>query len=390
MTETLRFLHVFSTFAMGGPQVRFAQLANHFARRDDPPIEHLILAMDGRHEALSKLDPGVRHRIVEAPAGGSSLLSTIKAFRRALKSEKPDLLLTYNWGAIEWSMANLLCGLPEVHFEDGFGPDEAEGQLPRRVLTRRLVLRFRALTVLPSKVLLDHAETLWRLPKNRLTYIPNGIDCTRFSHGGGRATAQGKREGGVMIGTVAALRPEKNLGRLLQAFAALPAGSNALLTIVGDGPERQALEGRAVELGIADRVTFAGHCDRPEEALSGFDIFALSSDTEQMPISLVEAMAAGLPVAAVDVGDVREMVAEENRPLVTPLDDEQLCQALASLVDDPARRRLLGLANRQRAETMFDERLMAKRYTDLFKRAMGQHDNDWNSSLTDAPNHQSA
>lgn len=390
MTAPLRFLHVFSTFAMGGPQVRFAQLANHFSHKDDPAIEHLICAMDGRHDALSKLDPGVRHRIVEAPETSGSLPGTIAAFRRALKSEKPDLLLTYNWGAIEWSMANLLAGLPEVHFEDGFGPDEAEKQLPRRVLTRRLVLRFRALTVLPSKVLLDHAETLWRLPKNRLTYIPNGIDCTRF--GRGRATAQGKEKGdggGVTIGTVAALRPEKNLGRLLLAFAALPAASNALLTIVGDGPERQALEGRAAELGIADRVTFAGHCDRPEEALGGFDIFALSSDTEQMPISLVEAMAAGLPVAAVDVGDVAEMVAEENRPLVTLLDDEQLSQVLAALIDDPARRRLLGLANRQRAETMFDERLMAQRYADLFKRAMGQH-GGWAPSLADAPDRQSA
>lgn len=371
MTAPLRFLHVFSTFAMGGPQVRFAQIANHFAHAGSPLIEHLICAIDGRHDALSKLDANVRHRIVEGPGTSGSLPGTVKAFHRALKRESPDLLLTYNWGAIEWSMANLLAGLPEVHFEDGFGPDEAAGQIKRRILTRRLVLRFRALTVLPSKVLLDHAENLWRLPKSRLTYIPNGIDCTRFT--GERAGAPTGDAPGIVIGTVAALRPEKNLGRLLRAFAALPEATRARarLEIVGDGAEKPGLETLAAELGIADKVRFPGHCPRPEEALGGFDIFALSSDTEQMPISLVEAMASNLPVAAVDVGDVAEMVAEDNRSLVVPTDEEALSQGLAVLIEDPERRRQLGLANRARAQALFDERLMIQRYAELFERAMG-------------------
>jgi glycosyltransferase involved in cell wall biosynthesis len=378
----LRFLHVFSTFAIGGPQVRFAQLANRFASEDAPPIEHLICAMDGRLDALAKLAPGVRHRTIPPPPTGGSLLSTVASFRRALTSEKPDLLLTYNWGAIEWSMANLACGLAEVHFEDGFGPDEATAQLRRRVLTRRLVLRFRAITVLPSNVLVRHAQTLWRLPSSRTVYIPNGIDCARFS-GGGRATAPANDDGSVVIGTVAALRPEKNLGRLLQAFAALPREPAARLVIVGDGPERAALEAMAADLGIKDRVTFAGHCERPETALAGFDIFALSSDTEQMPISLVEAMAAGLPVAAVEVGDVAEMVAEANRQEIVPLEADALAKALARLIGAPAHRQKLGQANQVRARELFDEGLMVDRYADLFKRAMGRtiEGGGWRPSL---------
>lgn len=371
MSSARRFLHVFSTFAMGGPQVRFAQIANHFAGEGSPAIEHLICAMDGRYDALSKLEATVRYRIVEAPNTGGSLFGVIQAFRRTLKSETPHLLLTYNWGAIEWSMANLLVGLPEVHFEDGFGPDEADGQIRRRILTRRLVLRFRALTVLPSKVLLDHAENLWRLPKSRLTYIPNGIDCARFA--GGHAPESSRGDHRVVIGTVAALRPEKNLGRLLRAFAMLPekVRSTARLDIVGDGPEKPALEALAEELGLAERVIFHGHSARPEEAHAAFDIFALSSDTEQMPISLVEAMASGLPIAAVNVGDVGDMVSGENRPLVVPTDDHALSNALATLIEDSDRRRHLGRANRARALDLFDERLMFQRYAQLFERAMG-------------------
>jgi len=367
MTTELRFLHIFSTFAIGGPQVRFAQIANHFARQDSPSIEHLILAMDGRYEALSKLDPAVCYKKIEMLGTGGSLLADVLGYRRALRQHAPDLLLTYNWGAIEWSLANLLCRLPEVHFEDGFGPDEAGGQLGRRVWARRLVLPWRARTVLPSMLLLNHAETLWRLPKARLAYIPNGIDCGRFSGGDDRS-----RRDEVVIGTVAALRKEKNLGRLLEAFAMLPDGAGARLVIVGDGPERPALEARAAGLGIEDRVTFAGHAERPETAFAGFDIFALSSDTEQMPISLVEAMAAGLPVVAVAVGDVAEMVADDNRPLIVETDAAALSKALTALITDPERRAALGLANRTRAENLFDESLMMQRYADLFQAAMAR------------------
>lgn len=390
MTTPLRFLHVFSTFAMGGPQVRFAQLANHFAAHDAPPIEHLICALDGRYQSLAKLAPGVRCRTLDAPESKGSTLATILACRSALRHHTPDLLLTYNWGAIEWSMANLLIGLPEVHFEDGFGPDEARGQLPRRVLTRRLVLRWRARTVLPSKTLLGHAETLWRLPAASLTYIPNGIDCARFSGGGSeRVAARSRDDDSVTIGTVAALRKEKGLGRLLQAFAALPKTTETRLVIVGDGPERAGLEVMAADLNIADRIRFTGHCERPETMLRDFDIFALSSDTEQMPISLVEAMASGLPIAAVDVGDVADMVAEENRALIVPLGSTALSAALASLIADPNRRRLLGEANRRRAKTMFDETVMVQRYKTLFQEAMGSSRSDaWAATLASDPNRQ--
>ena len=77
---------------------------------------------------------------------------------------------------------------------------------------------------------------------------------------------------------------------------------NARLVICGDGSERQALEAAARANNIVDQVVFTGYLDKPELALAGFDIFAMSSDTEQMPYGLLEAMSAGLPVAATDVG----------------------------------------------------------------------------------------
>ena len=131
-----------------------------------------------------------------------------------------------------------------------------------------------------------------------------------------------------MIGTVAALRPEKNLARLLRAFRLVADVMPARLVIAGDGPERPGLEQLTRDLGLSGLVRFTGHLDDPAALYRTLDIFALSSDTEQMPLSVIEAMASGLPVAATAVGDVAAMLAAENQAFVTPLEDAALAGRL--------------------------------------------------------------
>ncbi len=170
----------------------------------------------------------------------------------------------------------------------------------------------------------------------RVIYLPNGIDCGRFSRAcpiRSFSPRSGLTDEHLVVGTVAALRAEKNLGRLLRLFAALPPSLSARLVIVGDGPERGALEEIAVHLGIADRVVMTGAMAAPERILGRFDVFALSSDTEQMPNSILEAMAAGLPILATDVGDVKRIVARENVPFVISREDEA---SIGARVDDVA------------------------------------------------------
>jgi glycosyltransferase involved in cell wall biosynthesis len=354
---------VFSTFAVGGAQVRFAVLANRFGAR----CRHAVIAMDGDIACRERLAPGLD---VTFPAVGirkGDTIGNVRRFRRVLAALRPDRLVTNNWGSIEWALANALVGRPHVHIEDGFGPDERSRQLPRRVWTRRLALR-RSRIVLPSRTLERIALEVWRLPRKRVLYIPNGIDLARFAVPPGPAPwAAGE---GPVIGTVAALRAEKNLDRLLGAFARVcrawpPDGASPLLVIVGDGPERAALQARASEFGIAARVRFTGHLAAPEAAYPHFDICALSSDTEQMPLSVLEAMAAGLPVAATDVGDVAEMLSPENRPFVVPRDEAALAAALTLLLAAPERRRAVGEANRKRVGREYAEATMVRRYAEV-------------------------
>jgi len=354
-------LSVFSTFAVGGPQVRFVTLANRLG----PAFRHAIVAMDAQTDCAERLRPDLDICYPAVAIRKGETLANLRSFRAALRRIRPDVLVTYNWGTIEWAMANTFPSqLRQVHIEDGFGPEEQVTQIPRRVWTRRVFLRRRTVVV-PSRTLWTIATDVWRLPASRLRYIPNGIDLSRFAPAADAAPEPQAK--GMTIGTVAALRAEKNLGRLLRAFRQLPRDPGTTLVVVGDGPDRAMLQQLASELDLGERVRFAGHIPDPARLYSTFDIFALSSDTEQMPLSVLEAMAAGLPVAATDVGDVRSMLSAENAPFVVPKDDDALAGALRGLCDAaPAARRLVGAANRAKAEHEYDEQVMVEAYRALF------------------------
>ena len=352
-------LHVYSTFGVGGPQVRFAAIANHFGQR----WRHVVVAMDGNTACRERLDPGLSVSFPDVGLHKGETTGNIRRIRAVLREMRPRTLITNNWGSIEWAMANAVRPLaPQVHIEDGFGPEERNTQIRRRVLTRRLVLHGCTI-VLPSQNLLRIASDVWRLPRKNLHYIPNGIDLDRFA-----AQRTPDPDRAPVVGTVAALRAEKNLGRLLRAFrlASADGAVPGRLVIVGDGPERAMLEAMAQQPGLLGRVHFTGHRPDPAAALAEFDIFALSSDTEQMPISLLEAMAASLPVVATDVGDVRVMLPAESHNNITALDDAALAAALRRLLLDPVARQHEGAANRGRVVQTYAETTMFAAYAGLF------------------------
>ena len=364
-------LHVFSTFSVGGPQVRTAALINRFGDR----FRHRIIAMDGNHACRERIDDCIDVQYPELVFDKGDTWGNIRKFRRFLRETRPDVLVTSNWGSVEWAMANLPRLVRHVHMEDGFGPEERETQIPRRVWTRRLALR-RSCVVVPSRVLQRIATEIWRLPAQRIRYVPNGVDLSRFAplaaDDDGRSDPTDDRlqldwpGEELVIGTVAALRREKNLLRLLQAFGQVVQDMPARLVVVGDGPERAGLETEAQQLGIADRVYFTGHMARTERAYRVFDLFAISSDTEQMPLSVLEAMAAGLAVAGTDVGDIRSMVAPGNGPFIVAKDDGALADAIRNLLRDSELRDRIGTANRVKCALEFDQEAMFMAYFSLY------------------------
>ncbi len=358
------FVHVFPSFGVGGVPLRMVRVINHFGTR----LHHTIVALDDNFAAAQSLASDLDVHLMATGRRRRGLVRGLIDSAATLRRLRPDLLITYNWGAIEWAMANRLRPVArQMHFEAGFGKEEADRQIRRRVLFRRWALAGCTKIVVPSRRLENLAREVWKLPAALVAYIPNGVDVERFSDPE-RAAVAGfcRAPGELVIGTVAPLRAEKNIGRLLRVFARLDRSIPARLVIAGDGAERPALIRLASDLGVAERVIFTGQV-APEAVLGTFDIFALSSDTEQMPNALLEAMAAGRAVAAVDVGDVRSILCEDNRDFVTARDDEAAFAAsLSRLLGDPAKRIALGRGNRERVVAAFSQSRMFAAYSAIF------------------------
>jgi glycosyltransferase involved in cell wall biosynthesis len=251
-------LSVFPNFDIGGPQVRFTNLINYYG----VAWRHVIVSINGRDECAERISPDLDVRFIKGSKRRDALLANLLEVRRTLAAIRPDVLVTHNWGSMEWVLANRSVGVSHVHVEDGFGPEEQSLQIRRRVLTRRMALR-RSTVILPSLTLMDIARDAWRLPEARVLHVPNAIDLGRFHP----PVSQSPYVGPPRIGTVAALRPEKNLGRLLRAARLLVDEGVALrLEIFGDGEERANLEAQKAALGLASVVSFAGGVRDPSSA----------------------------------------------------------------------------------------------------------------------------
>lgn len=370
-SEAPHLLHIFPSYGHGGVPIRIATVINHFGHR----YRHTIFALDGNDAARSRLDPSLGVLVMDPAIDKRRPLASLFRIKSVLAQQSPDLLLTYNWGAVEWALVNRFTSTARhIHFESGFGPEEADSQIPRRVWARRIALAKVQSLVVPSQSLVTIANDIWRLDPARIRHIPNGVDCALYDTAGDEAAVPGfsRRDGEVIVGTVAPLRAEKNLQRLLRVFAKVAPGDVVRLLIAGDGPERPGLEAAAQDLGIADRVIFAGHVEQPEKVFPLMDIFAISSDTEQMPNTLIQAMAASRPVAGVNVGDVKVNVAPENRNIIGAKSDEPaFAAALGRLISDPDLRRSLADANRRHVVDHYSAERMFAEYGKVFDETMG-------------------
>lgn len=365
----VRILHCHSTFSLGGKEARAVRLMNAFGGL----AEHVVLS--GMPDRLSARDAIARGIKADVPTDAPPLTGAptpLRLWRLARYMRDFDLVLTYNWGAFDAVMARRLFGGPPlIHHEDGFNEDEAVRLSPKRNRYRRLGLKAAAKLVVPSERLEKIARLYWGKEAVR---IPNGVPVAAFAQPPEPDAIPGfERQGDeVVIGTVAGLRAVKNLPRLVRAFAGMT-HRPARLVIVGEGPESERIAAEARAKGVAARVLMPGFLSQPARWIGHFDIFALSSDSEQFPISLVEAMAAGLPAVATAVGDVPGIVSEDNKPLiVAPEDEAAFAAALDSLADQPGLRRAIGEANRELARERYDAGEMIATYARLYGEAMGR------------------
>lgn len=369
-----RVLHCHSTFAAGGKELRAVQLMNAFGRSLRHSVVSAMPDEMGAREHISR-QLKVEYPKNFPPLTGFPSPGRLVALAKAMKPY--DLVLTYNWGAMDVVMAHTVfaqnMGLPPlIHHEDGFNEDEADELKTRRNWYRRIGLGKASGLVVPSKRLEKIALDVWQQPRGRVLRFPNGIDTKAFGKAPDPSALRViKRKDEFWVGALAGLRKVKQLDQLVRAMSVLP--ENWHLVLIGEGPERENIREVANHLEVSHRVHMPGAIADPSRVIGLFDIFALSSASEQFPLSVVEAMAAGLPVVAPDVGDIKDMVAEPNRAMIAkPGDINALSAALAHLAKDEPLRQEIGAANRQKARDMFDQEAMIARYRALYSSAMGR------------------
>ncbi|HWW56052.1 MAG TPA: glycosyltransferase [Sphingopyxis sp.] len=367
----IRILHLHSSFSLGGKEARAVRLMNLMGER----AHHTILsAMPEALGARAAIDPGI---VVDFPQDAPPLYGKPSPGRYRDLADymtRFELVLSYNWGAMDGVMARrvhvarLWHSMPDlIHHEDGFNEDESVRRNWKRNLFRRVALRTAQAVVVPSTLLQRIATDEWKAG-SRTRLIRNGIDVAAYANGP-TAPIPGfeRREDEVVIGTVAGLRKVKDLPRLVRAVATLP--PNVRLVIVGEGPERAAIVAEAAVHGMADRLLMPGFMAEPARWIGHFDLLALSSLSEQAPIAVIEAMAAGLPVVSPAVGDVASMVSDANRPFIAA-DEAGFRRALAQMAENAALRAEVGTENRRVAAQRFDESTMVGAYEKLYARAL--------------------
>jgi glycosyltransferase involved in cell wall biosynthesis len=317
----------------------------------------------------------------EAQLAGANVISldkppgrvseTVSKAGAALAALRPEVIHTHQIGAL-WYLGQAARSerIPVLHTEHGNHLALATG-VWRRVKTRLFWRRAARLAGRFCCVSDDIARTVgrwWTVPRGKVVVVPNGIRVDLVAD---RAAGVAVREslgipaGVPVIGTVGRLNEVKRQELLLRAAARLP---EVRVLLVGDGPVRAQLEQEAIALGIRDRVVFAGYQSSPERFLQAMDVFALTSRSEGLPVSLLEAWAAGLPVVCSAVGGIPKVVTDGETGLLFASGNlDGLTAALATVLTHPELAQRLGQAGQTAVRERYSLERMAADYERLYR-----------------------
>lgn len=377
--EVLEVLEVVTTRDSGGAQETVVQTA----LRVDPSVARVSVA-------AGPDAPGGWSRFDAADAA-SITLHDLPSLRRSLhplrdlralidlyvcfRSRRPDVVHTHSSKAgVLGRVAARAAGVPVIHTVHGWSFASLRGWRRSLVIgLERMLARFTTRIVVVSDTdRRDGINARIGTPE-QYVLIRSGVALDGFRTTTARAVARealGIDAGALVIGSVGRLAAQKDPLTMVEAFARIAATHpHAVLVMAGSGPLAEAVSTRAYELRVADRVRLLGERRDVADVLRAFDVFVLSSRWEGLPRSLVEAMAAGLPVVATSVNGVPEIV-EDGRTglLVPPGDAETLARTVARLLDDDVTRRRLGTAAAA-AVGEFDVDTMARRLEHVYVEA---------------------
>lgn len=370
----LRLLAITGATSWGGAEI----VLGHLLAALGPHVQPVLLGVDPEvTRRVAAYRPGIRTGLVPA-ARTRRDLAALRAQRQAIAAQRADVVqVNLPVPAAEQYTVLAAVTVPGVrvvvveHLPMPIA--SAAGRALKRATSRRLAAHLAVGAGTAREV-----ETLCGLPAGSIRAVPNGVPEVAADFAEGTPDdadtvpgSPGWRDGrGPVVGAVGRLHRQKGLDVLVRAVSGLP---GVRLVLVGDGPERAALERLADGLGMADRLTVTGWTDEPHHHLAALDVVALPSRFEGLPLVLLEAMHAGLAVVATPVGSVGDALVDGVGGLVVPVDDvEALRVALARLLADPALRRELGARARAAARSGFTAAAMAAAYEQVYEDVLAE------------------
>jgi sugar transferase (PEP-CTERM/EpsH1 system associated) len=356
--------HIVFRLDIGGLENGVVNLINHM------PVDssrHVVISLAEPTEFATRIQRSGIDVYSIGKRAGKDPRAYVRLYR-LLRRLRPDVVHTRNLGTLDCQAFAWIAGVPRrIHGEHGWDTVDQEGSSMKYRLLRRLNAPFVQQYIALSREIEHWLVDQVGVDPGKVTRICNGVDTDRFRPIGSRR----RTDGGVVIGTVTRLSEIKDPLNTLNAFAQLKSlvgGRRALqLLVVGDGPLRVQMETAVRDLGLGPHVTMAGRQLDVVPWLDRMDLFVMGSRREGISNTILEAMAAGLPVVATRTGGNHEIVEEGvTGALAEPRSSEALANAMLPYVLNGAMREEHGRAARQRAVSQFSLERMIASYAKLY------------------------
>jgi glycosyltransferase involved in cell wall biosynthesis len=361
---------ILPSLVVGGAERLVVHLVEHLSRERFSPVCICLESPLGTHYEARVQALGAPLYFLGKGAGASG--SVLRQLNALFRQYRPTVVHTHIIGLNYAYPLMLRYRTPaRVHTVHSFAQREVGVRVGAWV--RMLAFRYRLGGVVPVAVAEEvraSIQQLYGYPDPPL--IPNGIPTDEYAPNPD-ARAQWRQAHGIephatVLVHVGRFAPPKNHALLVEAFAQVRADAPLYLLLVGGGELEDAVREQVSALGLQERVRFLGIRADVADILWASDVFVLSSRVEGNPLSVMEAMSAGLPVVSTAVGGVPELVRAGETGLLVPSEDAgALAQAMQALVDDPARRQAMGAAARQHAVEHLDIRHTVRGYEQLYE-----------------------
>lgn len=282
---------------------------------------------------------------------------------KLIKKYNPDVVHTH-LNALKYSAGIAFRDLhqPVIHTLHSIAEKEAPKFDIRT--NKRIYASKKAVPVALTSTVQDSIELLYELPKESIPIIYNGIDIRKFNPSKDYSFKTNK----IRIVNVASFSQPKNQGCLIEAFMKLHRKyPNTILSLAGTGPNMEQIQNLVQKLDLSSSVEFLGSVDNVSAVLEESDIFVLPSTYEGMPMSIIEAMASGLPIVASRVGGIPDMIDDGNDGILIDPTVNSLYLAIEKLINDQCLRERLGKNARKKSEGM-SSFIMAENYLALYRK----------------------